>query len=144
MAAIVVPSLLSTQALTIQAAARAIIADILNAQNQAVAQQAPRQVIFNTATNSYKLTDGQGNVLTASWKGGGTNNYIVDLSKDSRFQGVHLVKVDFGGGSVLRFDDLGSPDSGGVVDLAFNKWKYQITVAPFTGRVTVKSVDTFN
>lgn len=143
-AGIVVPSLLSSESLVIQAATRSIVADILTAQNEAVAHEAARVVVFNVPNNSYELTDGNGNVLTTPWTDGGSGKDVMNLSNDPRFQGVHLVKADFGGSSSLRFGVLGSPTSGGTVDLSFNQWKYQITVAPFTGRVTVKRVDAFD
>lgn len=144
-ASIVVPSLSSSSSFVLQAATRSIMSDILNTQNEAVAHQATRMITFDVDNNSYKLTDGSGDLLTNSWKGTDASNYVVNLSADSTYQGVKLVKVDFGGGDTsLSFDDLGSPSSGGTVDLEYSQWKYQITVAPFTGRVTVKRVDAFN
>ena len=137
-AAIVVPQMLSAGTLGIQAAARMVIADILYAQNEAIAQQSPRRVVFDTANDLYRLTDGAGTTLSVNWKGDGLGNYVVDLSSDSRFQGVMLTSAAFGGTAVLEFDDLGTPISGGSVELEFDENRYRVTVAAFTGRVTVE------
>ena len=138
-ASIIVPQMLAAGTLGVQAAARIIIADILFAQNDAVAKQRTRKVVFDPASESYSLTDEADAVLSANWKGGGGNNYIVDFVNDSRFQGVVIVSADFGGATpqTLEFDDLGGPLSGGTVEIEFQGERYRITVASFTGRVTV-------
>jgi len=140
-AAIVVPQMLAAGTLGVQAAARIIIADILFAQNDAIAKQRTRKVVFNPTNESYSLTDENDAVLTANWKSGDANNYIVDFINDSRFQGVVIVSADFGGGATketLEFDDLGGPLNGGTVEIEFQGERYRITVASFTGRVTVE------
>ena len=68
--AIVVPSMLKGGTLGVQAAARTVVADLMYAQNDAIAQQSPRRVVFDTTTQSYRLTDAQGDTLHASWLGG--------------------------------------------------------------------------
>ncbi|MEZ6190287.1 MAG: prepilin-type N-terminal cleavage/methylation domain-containing protein [Phycisphaerales bacterium] len=141
-AAVVVPQMLSAGTLGVQAAARIIIADILYAQNDAIAQQRNRRVIFDPDTESYSLVDENGAVLTARWISGAANNYIVDFTSDSRFAGVVIVSADFGGATpkVLEFDALGGPLNGGTVEIEFNDQRYRITVASFTGRVTVQQI----
>jgi Tfp pilus assembly protein FimT len=140
--AMVVPSMLQGGTLGVQAAARTVVADLLYAQNDAIAQQAPRRVVFDTTSQSYRLTDAQGNTLHASWLGGsaGTGNYEVDFTDDQRFLGVELVSANFAGSSVIEFGDLGAPDQGGVIELTYEDRTYRITVASFTGRVTVEKV----
>ena len=140
--AIVVPSLLRRGTLEVQAAGRMMISDILIAQNEAIAMQAPRQVMFEPAQNRYRLTDVGGNTLNTNWKSGGdtVENYIIDYDTDTRFAGVTLEAPAFGGpppDTFLRFDALGAPQSGGTVDLVSGDFRYRITVAPFTGRVTI-------
>lgn len=137
--AVVVPHLLESGTLGVQAAARAVVADILYAQNDAIAQQAVRRVVFNVDDNSYVLTDGAGNKLQVSWRSGGGEGYEVSFSSDSRFEGVRLVKADFDNGAVLQFDNMGTPalSTDGVVELEYNGQRYRIQVAAFTGRVTV-------
>lgn len=131
---LVVPQLSSPSTLTIQAAARAVIGDLLVAQNEAIGMQAARKAVFDTAGNSYKLTDQADQTLVMNWRGG---SYQTNFNDDKRFAGVRLSAADFGGQSVVSFDDMGSPSSGGAIDLTAGGVSYRITVAPFTGRVTV-------
>lgn len=140
--AVVVPSLLRRGTLEVQAASRMLISDILIAQNEAIAMQAPRQLMFETAENRYRFTDTVGNTLNARWKAGGNviGNYIMDFDTDDRFAGVNLDAPAFGGTTNLQFDALGAPQNGGTVDLVSGNFRYRITVAPFTGRVTIALV----
>ncbi len=137
--ALVVPALLEPGTLSVQAAGRMIIADILIAQNDAVAAQAIRQVVFEPAENRYRIADANGVTITSTWKSNPTTggNYIVDFDEDNRFVGVNLQGASFGSTQVLAFDALGSPMNGGNINIASGNTQYRITVAPFTGRVTI-------
>lgn len=141
--AVVVPEMLNSGQMTTQAAGRIVIADLIYAQNEAIAQQSPRRLVFNTNDNRYSLTDGAGNVIHVNWKSGGpgTGNYIVDFANDQRFAGVSLGAVNFGGDAFVEFDDLGSPSAGGTIDLIGAKAHYRVVVSPLTGRVTIAPVD---
>ncbi len=140
--AVIVPQMLTSGTLGVQAAARHVIADMLFAQNDAIAKQKTRKIIFDAAADSYKLVDENGGVLNVDWKGAaGTGNYVVSFADDRRFEGVTIKNVDFGSGSQeLVFDDLGAPTTGGTVDIEFKQFRYRITVAEFTGRVTVQKL----
>ncbi len=138
--AVVVPHMLAAGTLGVQAAARIIVSDILYAQNDAIAQQRIRRVIFDPANESYMLQDENGAILTARWKGGTANNYSTDFTTDDRFQGVVIVSADFSGVSTLEFDALGGPLNGGTVVIDFQGSRYRVTVASFTGRVTVEQI----
>ncbi len=137
--AIVVPSLLNPGTLGVQAAGRMIISDILIAQNDAIASQAVRRVIFEPANNRYRVTDQAGTTLNASWKSGGLGaaNFIVDFNTDPRFTGVTMQNPVFNGVAFLEFDPLGAPTDGGSVDVLGGNIRYRIAVAPFTGLVTI-------
>jgi prepilin-type N-terminal cleavage/methylation domain-containing protein len=139
---IVIPHMLSSGTLGIQAAARMLIADILYAQNDAVAHQNARRIVFDLAANSYRLEDEAGNTLSVNWRtpGSGSGNYVMDFSTDSRFEGVRLSSVNFGGNADVQFDVLGSPSSGGSIEIEYKSSRYRVDVAPFTGRVTVANV----
>ncbi len=146
--AIVVPQMLSAGELGVQAAARLVISDILYAQNEAVSHQSPRKVAFDVANNGYQVmridSDGNDAVLSAKWRvaaGATSDQFVTNFTRDSRFQGVQLHSASFGGDATLVFDELGAPSNGGSVDLLFrNKVRYRVTVAPFTGRVSVAQV----
>lgn len=133
-AVVVVPQIGRTDTFEVQGAARALISDLLYAQNDAIGQQATRRVIFDITNNSYRLTDGSNVTLPAKWLGG---SYQVDLA-DS-FSQVAIDSVSFTSGTV-SFDELGSPSEGGTIDLTAGGQRYRITVTAFTGRVTVEQV----
>ena len=121
-----------------QAAARATIADVLFAQNEAIAVQSTRRVVFDVDANAYRLTDGSGTTLTAPSRSGGL--YVVDFSRDKRFAGVVLSQASFDDGAVLEFDPLGAVATGGQVELTAGDTRYRINVAAFPGRVTIEPV----
>ena len=140
--ALVVPNVMQAGTLGVQAAGRMVIADILIAQNDAIAAQEVRRVIFDTANNRYRVTDGSNNTLTVTWRtatpGGG--NYVVDFQNDDRFEGVSLDNVDFGGAEplVLEFNALGTPTgNGGDLQLVSGDQRFVVSVSPFTGRVSI-------
>ncbi|MEM7577648.1 MAG: prepilin-type N-terminal cleavage/methylation domain-containing protein [Planctomycetota bacterium] len=144
--AVVVPQLMAAGTLGIQAAARLVVADILFAQNEAIAAQENREVLFDPAGNAYRLQrfnadTGLDEVLTQGWKNGQVNNYAVDFEADERFDGITIESVQVGGSDATRleFDDLGSPllsDEMQIV-LGFRDQRLTVNVQPFTGRVTV-------
>lgn len=140
--AIVVPQMIKTGTLTIQAAGRLIIADLLFAQNEAIAHQEPRRVVFDTVNNRYWLAKDDGSVVGVNWKGGGAGggNYLIDFKNDTRFAGVTIDAVDLGGDATVEYDALGGPDTGGTIDVTFDNVRYRITISPMTGRVTIEPV----
>lgn len=142
-AAVVVPQMIQSGTLSVQAAGRMVIADILIAQNEAVAQQDNRRVVFDSPNNKYHLALPDGSIISKAWINGDTasGNYIVDFGSDQRFAGVQLTNVDFAGGNVLEFDALGAPNNGGTVDVQFEQHQYRISVTPLTGRVTIAPVE---
>lgn len=144
--AVVVPSLMRTSTFGVQAAARMSISDIIIAQNDGIAAQASRSIIFEPAQNRYRL------VVTATGAplklklraGGNAADYIIDFDTDDRFAGVSIQNANFPPGLLplpplptLTFDALGSPSNGGTFDLVAPDASYRVTVAPFTGRVTI-------
>ena len=138
-ASLVVPQMSAPSTLTIQAAARAVIGDLMVAQNEAVGMQTTRKAIFDSTANNYRLADQSDQTLTMNWRGG---NYQTSFNSDSRFSGVKISSADFGGQNWVSFDEMGSPSSGGSIDLTAGGVGYRITVAPFTGRVTVAPIAT--
>ena len=140
--AIVVPSMISAGTMGVQAAGRIVISDLLVAQNEAIAKQRPRRVLFEQEPDRYRLTDETGATLGVNWKAGDATagNYMVDFRTDERFAGVTIENVDFGGDQTIEFDALGGPDSGGTLDVVFKDFRYRINVATMTGRVTIAPV----
>jgi prepilin-type N-terminal cleavage/methylation domain-containing protein len=146
-AAIVVPHMLRGGTLGVQAGARMIVADTLYAQNEAMAQNSARRVLFDPDGNSYTVQhyDSDAGAWVADQNpvlgGNATTNYVIDFDDDPRFRGVQIVSADFGGETWIEFDDLGNPSSGGTVRVQFDEHRYDIKIAPFSGRLTVEAVD---
>lgn len=138
--AVVVPQMLSAGQIGVQGAVRMVVADILYAQNDAVAQQAVRRVVFEPEADRYKLTDADGVKIDVQWRTGGGEAYEVSFQDDRRFRGVELVSAEFDGEPMVEFDALGGPKAGGKVVLKYNNEHYEVRVTPFTGRVTVEPV----
>ncbi len=136
-AALVVPQMASSDTFEAQGAARTLVSDLYAAQNTAIAEQTTRKVIFNVGGNSYRLTDSTDTTLPAAWLGG---QYQVNFGPTSGFGQVTIASVDFGGDTEVSFDELGTPSSGGTIDLLAGSVRYRVTVTAFTGRVTVEQV----
>jgi hypothetical protein len=151
-----------SDSLTAQAAVRQLIADLSFAQSDALAHQDYRRMVFYDAGNGYGIVRTAGNDFsefddpfdpdTALYVddplafGGEEGKYIVDYAQDDRFQGVVIESVDLDSGKrFVTFDALGGtvsgpavPGTGGTIVLAYNGNRYEITVAPFTGKLTVR------
>jgi len=133
-AIVVVPQIARSDTFEIQGAARALVSDLLYAQNEAIGRQAARRVVFDPTNDAYRLTDGANTTLPAQWLGG---SYQVALPET--FPSVAIDTVSFTNNTVT-FDELGSPSEGGTIDLTTGSKRYRITVTAFTGRVTVDEV----
>ncbi len=144
---IIVPQMLNASTLGVQAASRAVVADTLYLQSNAIASQRKRRLVFNVAENWYGLYDlsdpAKPVMLHAKWVQSkkGDHLYRIDFGEDSRFEGVSLVSANFGGKNYVDFDGLGSPLSGGNVVLMGDGHRYRISIAPFTARVTISKLE---
>jgi prepilin-type N-terminal cleavage/methylation domain-containing protein len=160
--ALLVPRLIANESLTVQAAVRQLIADMSFAQSDALAHQSFRRLVFLDANNGYALLQAENNNFadfddpfdpdTAVFVedplafGGEQGRYVVEFDKDDRFEGVVVESVDLDGGKrFLTYDALGGtvsgptvPGTGGTIVLAYNANRYEVTVAPFTGKLTVR------
>jgi len=148
-AAVVVPHMLEIGSMGVQAASRMVIADVLFAQNDAIAHQEVRRIVFDPANNSYRMTDGSGQTLSMTWQGGAQaeGNYIIDFDEDTRFANVDMVSAQFVNSqgldsTTLEFDPLGSPtgNAAGAITLNADEHTYRISVAPVTGKVTIAEI----
>jgi len=161
-AALVVPSMNSTNGLRVQAAVRTIISDIAFAQSDAMAYQARRVIQFNKVArqstgasytyvtgNGYTLAEPTGSVLdlTASAMSD-PGRPTAPLSRDfdrSNFGGATISGVNINGGDLLIFDELGGPvttltgndPASGTIDVTAVGESFRISIAPYTGLITV-------
>ena len=162
--ALLVPRLIGLETLTAQAAVRKLIADLSFAQSDALAQQELRRVTFfddgsgyaiiRSPTSSFADFDDPFDPATAVYiedplaTGADLGRYVVDYGEDDRFEGVTISAVDIDGGNrFVTYDALGGtvaggsvPGTGGQIELMFDTAVFQITISPFTGKLTVVSV----
>ena len=158
-AAMVVPRLVGQDIMTVQAAVRLIMADLSFAQSDALAHQEMRRVHFYDDGRGYAIVRGssfadfddpfdadaadyvEDPLANASDAG----RFIVDFSEDDRFTGVTIDVVEFDGANrFVTYDALGGtlraanlPGTGGRIELSMNGVRFEITVSPFTGKLSV-------
>jgi prepilin-type N-terminal cleavage/methylation domain-containing protein len=152
--ALVIPAMGETGVLRVQGAVRSIVADMTFAQADAVAFQERRALIFDVASNTYRLVQVPGDTLDP------VNNTLYDPTKpdgryvmslaDARFGNSRLVSASFDNEPYLIFDAMGGPvadasgsvpGTGGRVQICGSRQTFTIAVEPFTGRVTVTRQD---
>ena len=148
--AIVIPQISSRNDLKAASAARAIVADILYAQNQAIVTQANQYMKFNTVGQTYKVCTGYSPEVVA------TNPQTLmpfvktfsTAAGTSATKDMRIGSAVFDGEATLGFDPLGAPlcvksdgsytamISGSVVVQA-GTFSMTITISPYTGELTV-------
>lgn len=106
-----------------RAAADRVAADLELAQARARASSADVSVSFNVATESYKI-------------GTGSEATTVDLSRPP--YSTQIDQAIFTGGSAVRFNAFGVPDSSGSILISGGGLSFDISVAAETGEVTVQ------
>lgn len=149
-AALLVPSMGQTGVLRVQAAVRTVVADIAYAQSDALAYQRRRALVFDKDANRYTIYDVHGDAPFPD------EDILVDGTRetgkaevafnDPRFGGAMITGVDFDGGSILTFDEIGgpvstptgeSPSVGGYVEITGSGSVFRVNVEAYTGRVSV-------
>ena len=153
-AALVVPNVQGSESIRIQTAVRAIAADIMYAQSDALAYQARRAIVFDAAANDYWIAEVSGDALDfdtdAMYKiDGPEQRFRVDIDITSG-GAAQMISADFDDDAVLVFDELGGPVSGldsdapsaggSIVLSGQDGTAYQLNVEPYTGRVTVQKI----
>lgn len=143
--AMVIPSFGSTGVLRVQSAVRTIVADINVAQSEAVALQKRRAIVFDPDANSYSILEVNGPTLNPE-----TDTITtVSFGGAARFGDSVIDAANFGGTTVLVFDELGgpvtgpdstTPSSGGTITVRGSGSVFRITVEAYTGRVTVARI----
>lgn len=148
-AGIVVPQMINSGSLTIQGAARRVVADLLIAQNEAIAHGTTCRVVVDPENNRYELTKevgGSYEPLDLPWLQGGAGD-VVDFDTNGRFKGVQIESADFDDAKKMHFDEFGVPVdangksiTGGAIVLSSGTQRYRINITAFTGRVTVEPI----
>ena len=146
--AIILPQIGSRSDLVVSSGARVVMADLIYAQNRAIALQKSHYVRFSNQT--YTVSDST--ALTAITHPGTKDPYTLTFNtKNTPLENIHLNGTGFGGTStVLGFDELGSPFSydigtntvtplaaAGTIEIQSGNCKLTISVEPYTGETTV-------
>lgn len=151
---LLIPQMVGRDVMACQAAVRLIIGDITFAQSDALAHQEIRRIHFDDDGMGYSISRVSQSQLSTPFdpdaadyihdpiEGG---DYIVSVGSDDRFSGVSIDSVDIdSGGRDLHFDALGGTLSasggvgvGGSITVKSANDSYEITIAPFTGKITV-------
>jgi len=164
---LVIPAMGQVNVLRIQSSLRAVVADLTFAQSDAMASQARRVVVFgkvavyDPATLSWQIVDGNGYTVFAPPPGASTVNLATDymtdpsksgfepLSRDfdaNEFGGVTMQNINFNSANYLIFDELGGPvlsltsddpGAGGSLEIVGPNATFRMSVEPYTGRITV-------
>ena len=129
-----VPMMSSAASLQIRSAANMIAADLEYARSMAISRGQYFYVVFNDSTDSYRIED-QGSVVIQHPVQKGS--YEINFQNDGRLSKVDITNVTFTD-SKVRFDCLGSPDSGGYVILQADGTTKWITVEPVTGFISIQ------
>jgi prepilin-type N-terminal cleavage/methylation domain-containing protein len=132
------PMLSSASSVQIRSAANLIAADLEYAKSMAISRGQDYYVRFNESANSYQIEDHTGTVIQHPVKKG--FNYVMDFSNDRRLGRVDITNVTFtpdGSFNKVKFDCLGSPDTGGTITLNAEGTTATITVEPVTGYISI-------
>jgi len=136
-AAMIIPGLSGMGDIQATSAARAVLADMQYAQNEAIVTQQPITVAFDLADESYELRNAGGAPLVHPITKAG---FSIHFPTARGLEKVQILSADFGGNVSVTFDTLGSPDNDGQVTVGADGNTYRITVAPVTGKVSVSAV----
>lgn len=131
--AMVVPIISGMGTMEAMSAARIISTDLEYAQNVAITSQTPVTAQFDLVADSYRLSNASGLLKHPMTHA----DYLVDLRSQSDFDRLDIVSASFGGGPSVTFDELGSPDNGGLVTVQGGPDIYRIEVSPVTGTIKV-------
>lgn len=145
-ASMAAPAFSQTGVLRVQAALRSIVADINEAQADALAMQQSRAVIFDAASTSYTVVRVPGTTIDPV-----ADALFTTHVGGSRYGEARFASVSFNSGSTLIFDEMGSPVSAaggstpaneGSLEVTGSGQRFRIAVQPYTGRVVVSKVET--
>jgi len=129
-----IPMMSSAGSVQVRSAANMIAADLEYAKSLAISRGQNFSVVFYTSTESYNITDQDGNTILHPVKKG--SYYVIDFQKEG-LDRVDVTDVDFDGNPQIRFDYLGSPDKGGTVTVQAGGTTATISVEPVTGYISV-------
>lgn len=161
-ASLLIPNIVGRDSMRAQAAVRRLVADMTFAQADALARQELRRVEFFDDGSGYglaRVTEADYALALdpslADWirdplsPPGTLGEYVVRFDADSRFTGVRILDVQIDGESgFVVYDEMGGtvregglPGLGGTIDIGVNDDIYRVSIAAFTGKITVSRID---
>ncbi len=151
--AIIIPQIGSRDDLVVAAGARVVMADLIYAQNRAIATQKWHFVQFVDQQYSLMTRDSDGSPLYTITHPITKNAYSVTFgAKNSGMENVALGTVVLGGPGVLGFNELGAPYlfdpstnapptplvTAATITIQSGKVPLTISIEPYTGEATVQ------
>jgi prepilin-type N-terminal cleavage/methylation domain-containing protein len=157
-AAVIVPEMGTRGDLKAAAAARMIMADLIYAQNRAIATQTRHYVKFDASSNpqTYRLLTSVTPLVDVQHPISKASNYLVTFGSSSGatpgLSDISLGTVSFEGRTTLAFDELGVPyyydpgtntttalatTGGSTIQVKCGTFTLTVTVEPYTGEIKV-------
>lgn len=136
-AAAAIPLYTSAAPIQLRTAADMVASDLEYAKSMAISTGANHSVIFNAASESYRIVGSGGQVISHPVHIG--TDYIVNFANDSRLNKVDIENV-FGSTttSTVTFDNVGSPSNNGYIVLGAGGHTLKVKVEPVTGYVSIE------
>lgn len=141
--ALVVPAMGGASTLRVQAAVRTVVADITEAQSDALAYQRPRAIVFYPTEGRYIVARVPGATIDPE-----TDTLMErHINQGNQFGDSAISSTEFDTENVLLFDEMGGPISRpgdstpagtGTITLNGSGQNFVISIEAYTGRVTVK------
>ena len=149
--AAIVPQIGSRDDQKAVAASRVLVADLLYAQNRAIARQRTTYVQFDAAADTYRILDVVAPATYVKNPVDGSD-YQATLGNvaTNRLRPAQIHTAAFDGQSILAFDAMGMPYSynngtgalialsSGSIAIRSNAHQVTVTVAPFSGEIRVQ------
>jgi prepilin-type N-terminal cleavage/methylation domain-containing protein len=154
-AAVIVPQMGSRGDLKAAAAARMLMADLIYAQNKAIATQSKYYVVFNTTSpQSYRLVSSITPLIDIQQPITKASQYLVTVGPGGTpgLSEISLGTVSFEGRTTLAFDELGVPyyydpgtgtttalstSGGSTIQVKCDNFTLTVSVEPYTGEIKV-------
>lgn len=149
-AGIIIPQLGTRDDLKAAAAARLLISDVMYAQNLAISKQRKHYIQFVDQQYTLLSRDDDADPLVAITHPVNKNSYAVTIgSATPGLDGVTIDSIEFGGATIIGFDDLGSPftydgtdvtplTSAARITIKCGAVSLVISIEPFTGEASVE------
>lgn len=146
--AVILPQMATRDDQRAAAATRVVMADLLYAQNRAIAQQKTHFVVFDVTGKNYRVLESWAPATTIKNPVDGSTFQVYFAS--GAMKEMNLVSASFDGKSVVAFDAMGIPQSvdpmtgvmtplvSGTVVVGSGTFTMTVTISPYSGELTVQ------